>query len=128
MFLRRLVWHVARLIRSPLPGAGAVYARRFAVLALALCVGACAGLPGSAAARSTPESFAPLVKRVLPAVVNSSVTESLGKSWAGCRRAGDTRRPGIPPRRQSPNRCAGSLHHRSAGLIVTTTGQARRQI
>jgi serine protease Do len=51
--------------------------RRFAVLALALCVGACAGLPGSAAARSAPESFAPLVKRVLPAVVNISVTETV---------------------------------------------------
>jgi hypothetical protein len=57
MFLWWLVWHVARLIRSPLPGAGAVYPRRFAVHAPALCVGACAGLPGSAAARSTPECF-----------------------------------------------------------------------
>jgi serine protease Do len=77
MFLRRLVWHVARLIRPPFPGAGALYVHRFAVLALALCVGACAGLPGSAAARSAPESFAPLVKRVLPAVVNISVTETV---------------------------------------------------
>ena len=33
--------------------------------------------PGSAIARSAPESFAPLVKRVLPAVVNIAVTETV---------------------------------------------------
>jgi serine protease Do len=50
---------------------------RLAVLLLALCVTACTGVPGSAAARSTPDSFAPLVKRVLPAVVNIAVTETV---------------------------------------------------
>ena len=50
---------------------------RFAVLLLVFCVTACAGVPGSAVARSAPESFAPLVKRVLPAVVNIAVTETV---------------------------------------------------
>ncbi len=46
-------------------------------LALALLVTSCATAPGSAVARSAPESFAPLVKRVLPAVVNIAVTETV---------------------------------------------------
>ncbi len=50
--------------------------RRFTVLALAFCVTACTGAPTSAVARATPDSFAPLVKRVLPAVVNIAVTET----------------------------------------------------
>jgi serine protease Do len=47
------------------------------VLALALVVTACTSVPGSAIARSTPESFSPLVKRVLPSVVNIAVTETV---------------------------------------------------
>ncbi|HEX4170921.1 MAG TPA: trypsin-like peptidase domain-containing protein [Acetobacteraceae bacterium] len=47
------------------------------MLFLALLVSACSGAPGSAVARSTPDSFAPLVKRVLPAVVNIAVTETV---------------------------------------------------
>ncbi len=47
------------------------------MLVLALLVTACAGAPGAAVARSTPESFAPLVKRILPAVVNIAVTETV---------------------------------------------------
>ena len=47
------------------------------LLLLALFVTACAGAPGSAVARSTPDSFAPLVKRILPAVVNIAVTETV---------------------------------------------------
>jgi serine protease Do len=50
---------------------------RFAVLFLALLTSGCNGMPGSAVARSTPDSFAPLVKRVLPAVVNIAVTETV---------------------------------------------------
>jgi serine protease Do len=50
---------------------------RLAMLFLALFVSACTGVPGTAAARSAPESFAPLVKRVLPAVVNIAVTETV---------------------------------------------------
>lgn len=47
-------------------------------LALSLIVSACtAGAPGFAIARSAPDSFAPLVKRVLPAVVNIAVTETV---------------------------------------------------
>ena len=48
------------------------------VVVLALFVSACAATtPGSAVARSAPESFSPLVKRVLPAVVNIAVTETI---------------------------------------------------
>jgi len=50
--------------------------RAVAVAAL-LLVGACTGTPHGAAARSAPDSFAPLVKRVLPAVVNIAVTETV---------------------------------------------------
>jgi serine protease Do len=53
-------------------------ASRMVVVVLALLVSACtAGAPGFAVARSTPDSFAPLVKRVLPAVVNIAVTETV---------------------------------------------------
>jgi len=48
------------------------------ILALALLVTACtAAAPGNAVARSAPESFSPLVKKVLPAVVNIAVTETV---------------------------------------------------
>lgn len=46
-------------------------------LCLALLVAACAVAPQLASARSTPNSFAPLVKRVVPAVVNIAVTQSV---------------------------------------------------
>ena len=42
-----------------------------------LLLAACAGVPPAAVARGTPESFSPLVKRVLPSVVNIAVTESV---------------------------------------------------
>ncbi len=45
------------------------------MLALAFVVTACTSVPGSA--RSTPDSFSPLVKRVLPSVVNIAVTETV---------------------------------------------------
>jgi serine protease Do len=48
------------------------------ILALALLASACAtAAPGNAVARSAPDSFSPLVKRVLPAVVNIAVTETV---------------------------------------------------
>jgi serine protease Do len=47
------------------------------VLAFALVATACTSVPGSAIARSAPESFSPLVKRVLPSVVNIAVTETV---------------------------------------------------
>jgi serine protease Do len=50
---------------------------RALALALLLLVAACAGAPGDAIARGTPESFSPLVKKVLPAVVNIAVTETV---------------------------------------------------
>jgi serine protease Do len=42
-----------------------------------LLLGACAGVPPAAVARGTPDSFSPLVKRVLPSVVNIAVTETV---------------------------------------------------
>ena len=50
--------------------------RAAAVGALSL-VAACTAAPNHADARPTPDSFAPLVKRVLPAVVNIAVTETV---------------------------------------------------
>ena len=46
-------------------------------LILVLLLAACAAVPQPAVARGMPESFAPLVKQVLPAVVNISVTETV---------------------------------------------------
>jgi serine protease Do len=46
-------------------------------LVAVLLLAACTGAPYSASARTAPDSFAPLVKRVLPAVVNIAVTETV---------------------------------------------------
>jgi serine protease Do len=48
---------------------------RHLVLGLALLAGACS--PQTATARAAPDSLAPLVKKVLPAVVNIAVTETV---------------------------------------------------
>lgn len=50
---------------------------RILPLVLALILSACAAAP-PAAARGAPDSFAPLVRRVLPAVVNIAVVEAAG--------------------------------------------------
>jgi serine protease Do len=50
--------------------------RALTVIAM-LLMAACTAAPGGAVARSAPDSFAPLVKRVLPAVVNIAVTETV---------------------------------------------------
>lgn len=47
------------------------------VLVLVLLVAACTSAPQPAVARGMPDSFAPLVKLVLPAVVNIAVTETV---------------------------------------------------
>jgi serine protease Do len=62
----------ASLARRPLRE----QARALAVL-IVLLVAACTAAPLDAHARSAPESFSPLVKRVLPAVVNIAVTETV---------------------------------------------------
>ena len=62
----------ASLVRRPVRD----QVRALAVLAL-LFVAACTADPHHAAARSAPDSFSPLVKRVLPAVVNIAVTETI---------------------------------------------------
>lgn len=50
---------------------------RALALGVALLLGSCTASPQFASARTAPESFAPLVKRVLPAVVNIAVTETV---------------------------------------------------
>ena len=78
-----------------------------ALLALILLLAACAAGPPVAVARATPDSFAPLVKRVLPSVVNIAVTETVsGKDAAergAARAARHPARPRVPPqiRRQA---------------------------
>jgi len=62
----------ARLARRPVRD----QVRAIAAVAL-LLVAACTAAPNGAAARSAPDSFSPLVKRVLPAVVNIAVTETV---------------------------------------------------
>jgi serine protease Do len=62
----------ASLVRRPLRD----QARALAVLTV-LLVAACTAAPPGAHARSAPDSFSPLVKRVLPAVVNIAVTETV---------------------------------------------------
>jgi serine protease Do len=51
---------------------------RTLLLGIALLASSCTALPTGAAARSAPASFSPLVKQVLPSVVNIAVTETLG--------------------------------------------------
>jgi len=53
-------------------------ALRGLLLTAALLASACATAPSGASARAAPDSFAPLVKKVLPAVVNIAVTETVG--------------------------------------------------
>ncbi len=62
----------ARLVRRPVRD----QVRVLTAIAL-LLVAACTGAPHGAVARSAPDSFSPLVKRVLPAVVNIAVTETV---------------------------------------------------
>jgi serine protease Do len=50
---------------------------RAVVIAVQLLLAACTATPYYADARPAPDSFAPLVKRVLPAVVNIAVTETV---------------------------------------------------
>ncbi len=50
---------------------------RLLIVAACLVVSACAAAPDTASARVAPDSFAPLVKKVLPAVVNIAVTETV---------------------------------------------------
>jgi serine protease Do len=53
---------------------------RVVILGALLLITACTAAPQQAAARAAPESFAPLVKQVLPAVVNIAVTETVSGS------------------------------------------------
>ncbi len=53
---------------------------RGVTLALALFVASCAATPNGAQARGMPDTFAPLVKQILPAVVNIAVTETVSSN------------------------------------------------
>ena len=55
-------------------------ARSTMLALLVLIVSACAATPNGAIARTSPESFAPLVKKILPAVVNIAVTETVSRN------------------------------------------------
>jgi serine protease Do len=55
---------------------------RGVALAMVLLSGACTAAPHGAVVRAMPDSFAPLVARVLPAVVNIAVTETVSGSEA----------------------------------------------
>jgi serine protease Do len=67
----------ARLARRPLRGRVLRSRGSAAAVMVVLLVAACTAAPDGAAARATPDSFSPLVKRVLPAVVNIAVTETI---------------------------------------------------
>jgi serine protease Do len=69
-------WHGAPWRRASRQAAFWRHHIRGLTLGFALLATACAGTPG-ASARSAPDSFAPLVKKVLPAVVNIAVTETV---------------------------------------------------
>jgi serine protease Do len=51
---------------------------RTLLLGVVLAAASCSAMPNDAVARSAPDSFSPLVKKVLPAVVNIAVTETVG--------------------------------------------------
>jgi serine protease Do len=94
---------------------------RNVVLSLALLISACS--PQTATARAAPESLAPLVKKVLPAVVNIAVTETVT--------GGDVLSELPPELRDTPlgrefRRRFGNQHQQVAGagsgFIVDSTG------
>jgi serine protease Do len=91
------------------------------VLSLALLAASCA--PQSASARAAPDSLAPLVKKVLPAVVNIAVTETVS--------GGDVLSELPPELRDTPlgrefRRRFGNQHEQVAGagsgFIIDSTG------
>ena len=65
------IWPLHRLQDSPPPMQSVSRILRLAFMCAVLLLDGCAAI-----ARSAPESFAPLVKKVLPAVVNIAVTEA----------------------------------------------------
>ncbi len=93
--------------------------RRLVVLGVLLAapLGACATATTRADARSGPDSFAPIVRRVLPAVVNISVTEPVAPS--------DDPFATLPPQLQRQFR--DQLRHREmqgagSGFIIDPSG------
>jgi serine protease Do len=64
-------WSIPRMT------AAACLRRTLGAVLLAISLVACSATQGPARARAAPESFAPLVKKVLPAVVNIAVTENV---------------------------------------------------
>ena len=90
-------------------------------LSVALLVAACSPQPASA--RAAPDSLAPLVKKVLPAVVNIAVTETVsgGDVLANCRRNCAT------PRSAANSAAASATKHEQmtgagSGFIIDPSG------
>lgn len=101
---------------------------RFALLAVALILTACAPTQAQQAAvlRGAPASFSPLVKRVLPAVVNISVLEQGNAAGPPDIRSF---RDGLRGGRQTILGAGSGFIIDSSGVIVTNThvvGHARR--
>jgi len=97
---------------------------RAALLAMFLAVAGCAG-PGvpPAAARSAPESFAPLVREVLPAVVNIAVTESISPREMSAQLPPELR--GTPFERQFRERFRGRAEQvmgAGSGFVIDPSG------
>jgi serine protease Do len=107
MIMKRLL----RLVAAPPSGL---------ILALVLLVGACAF---DASARGAPDSFAPLVKKVLPAVVNIAVTETVAGNDALAEMPPELR--DTPLGRQLRRRMGGRPQRVSAvgsGFVIDPTG------
>ena len=89
------------------------------ILVLVLLVGACA----NASARGAPDSFAPLVKKVLPAVVNIAVTETVTGSDVLAAMPPELR--DTPLGRQFRRRFSGQpqkISGAGSGFIIDSTG------
>jgi serine protease Do len=96
---------------------------RAILLALALLAPGCSAVAPAALARGAPDSFAPLVRQVLPAVVNIAVTESVSANDAMAQLPPELR--GTPFERQFRDRFKGrseQMMGAGSGFIVDPSG------
>ena len=96
---------------------------RAVLLALALLASGCSAGAPFAMARGTPDSFAPLVRQVLPSVVNIAVTESVSSNDAMAQLPPELR--GTPFERQFRERFRGrseQMMGAGSGFIVDPSG------
>jgi serine protease Do len=92
-------------------------------LLLALTLSACATVSGTAAARDAPMSFSPLVKKVLPSVVNIAVTETVTGGDIAAELPPELR--GTPFEKQFRNRFRGrseQMMGAGSGFIIDPSG------